>query len=245
VTSLEHAVRVALDVVRDPELDEAITGLGFVAAIAVDGGAVRIRLRLPTYFCAPNFAWLMVADARRAVAAVPGVTAVDVHLEDHFASEQINGGVARDAGFQGAFPGLADAELSDLRRTFRRKAFQARQHRLITALRRSGTSRAALCALRLRDLEPGPETAVYLQRRAELGLAVDDDAPVVLTVDGDAVPAQELDAYLARIRAVDVSVEGNAGLCRGLLATRYPGTERPAEPPSPPDVSARQRSEAR
>lgn len=97
----------------------------------------------------------------------------------------------------------------------------------------------------LRDLEPGPETAVYLQRRAELGLAVDDDAPVVLTVDGDAVPAQELDAYLARIRAVDVSVEGNAGLCRGLLATRYPGTERPAEPLSRPAVSAWQRSEAR
>ncbi len=32
-----------------------------------------MRLRLPTYFCAPNFAFLMVADAYDAVSAVPGV----------------------------------------------------------------------------------------------------------------------------------------------------------------------------
>lgn len=226
MASLDHAVRAALGVVRDPELDEAITDLGFVASVATLRGAVTVRLQLPTYFCAPNFAWLMVADARQAVAAVPGVTSVDVRLDDHFASDEINSGVARDAGFQGTFPGLADAELSDLRRTFRRKAFQARQHRLVSALRRSGVSHAGLCALRIRDLEPGPETAVYVQRRAELDLPVDDDAPVVLTVDGEAVTPQEIDAYLARIRTVDVSVEGNAGFCRGLLATRYPDHER-------------------
>lgn len=232
--SLQHAVHRALDAVRDPELDEAVTELGFIAGIDVHDGAVRIRLRLPTYFCAPNFAWLMVADARQAVAAVPGVTAVDVWLEDHFASDQINGGVARDAGFQDAFPGLANDELSELRHTFRRKAFQARQHRLIAALRRAGMSRAALCALRLGDLDAGPETAVYVQRRAELGLPVDADAPVVLTVDGHAVPPQDLDAHLARIRTVDVSVEGNAGFCRGLLATRYPDGRQRATPPGSP-----------
>jgi metal-sulfur cluster biosynthetic enzyme len=225
VQRLQRAVRAALDVVRDPELDEAITDLGFVAAVEVDGGAVTVRLRLPTYFCAPNFAWLMVADARHAVTAVPGVTAVDVLLEDHFASDEINAGVAGDAGFQGTFPGLATADLSDLRHTFRRKAYLARQHRLITALRQAGVPRGALCALRLRDLQPGPETAVYVQRRAELGLPVDGDAPVVLTADGQAVAPQDLDAHLARIRTVDVSIEGNAGFCRGLLATRYPDHE--------------------
>jgi metal-sulfur cluster biosynthetic enzyme len=31
VSSVEAAVRAALDVVRDPELDEAITDLGFVS----------------------------------------------------------------------------------------------------------------------------------------------------------------------------------------------------------------------
>jgi metal-sulfur cluster biosynthetic enzyme len=219
--TLEPAVRAALGVVRDPELDEAITDLGFVSSLEVDQGAVRVRLRLPTFFCAPNFAWLMVADATRAVAAVPGVTAVDVALDDHFAAREITTGVARGAGFQGTFPGLADDELADLRTVFRRKAFLARQHRLVRQLRERDLPREQVCALRIGDLDPTPETAVYLQRRAELGLAVDDGAPVVVTVDGDPVAPAELDAHLASIRTVAVSIEGNAGLCRGLLATRY------------------------
>ena len=54
----------ALETVRDPELDEPITSLGFVAACTVSSdGDAQVRLRLPTYFCAPNFAYLMVADA--------------------------------------------------------------------------------------------------------------------------------------------------------------------------------------
>ena len=52
----------ALSGVRDPELDEPIAELGFVSDLEIEGEAVKIRLRLPTYFCAPNFAYLMVAD---------------------------------------------------------------------------------------------------------------------------------------------------------------------------------------
>ena len=63
----------ALSGVRDPELDEPVTDLGFVSHLEIEGDAVSIRLRLPTYFCAPNFAYLMVADAREAVLSVPGV----------------------------------------------------------------------------------------------------------------------------------------------------------------------------
>ena len=33
---------------------------------------VTVGLRLPTFFCAPNFSFLMVADAYDAVSAVPG-----------------------------------------------------------------------------------------------------------------------------------------------------------------------------
>jgi Iron-sulfur cluster assembly protein len=47
----------ALATVRDPELDEPITSLGFVAAGRLDAdGTAEIRLRPPTYLCAPNFA---------------------------------------------------------------------------------------------------------------------------------------------------------------------------------------------
>ena len=94
--------------VRDPELDEPVTELGFVASCRVSpAGEARVRLRLPTYFCAPNFAFLMVADAHAAVGAVPGVTHTAVTLDDHFAADEINGGVAAEAGFVRTFDGLA------------------------------------------------------------------------------------------------------------------------------------------
>lgn len=121
----EREVWTALGSVRDPELDEPITELKFVTEVRVAGGAVHVRLRLPTYFCAPNFAYLMVADAYDAVSALDWTEDVTVRLEDHFASEEINGGVAGDAGFRGSFPGEADAELDELRATFQRKAHAA------------------------------------------------------------------------------------------------------------------------
>src|SRR5512140_2107675 len=100
VSGRTAAVLRALETVRDPELDEPITSLGFVASCAVSAaGDAQVRLRLPTYFCAPNFAYLMVADAYDAVAALPGVRRAEVVLEDHFASDAINGGVAAHAGF--------------------------------------------------------------------------------------------------------------------------------------------------
>ncbi len=123
---LAGAVYAALATVRDPELDQPVTTLGFVSSCTVTGeGAAQVRLRLPTYFCAPNFAFLMVADAYDAVTAVPGVTAAEVILDDHFASDAINAGVAARAGFVASFDGEATDELDDLRATFLRKAVLA------------------------------------------------------------------------------------------------------------------------
>ena len=67
------AVLEALGTVYDPELDEPITSLRFVSSCDVSaGGDVEVRLRLPTPQCAPNFAYLMVADARDAVRRLAG-----------------------------------------------------------------------------------------------------------------------------------------------------------------------------
>ena len=77
----QECLLAALETVRDPELDEPITSLGFVASCAVSAaGDAQVRLRLPTYFCAPNFAYLMVADAYDVVSALPGVRRVEVVL---------------------------------------------------------------------------------------------------------------------------------------------------------------------
>jgi metal-sulfur cluster biosynthetic enzyme len=111
----------ALDTVRDPELDEPITSLGFVASWSVSPeGDAEVHLRLPTYFCAPNFAFLMVADAYDAVSALDGVHSARIVLDDHFASDAINGGVAARAGFVRSFEGEATAELDQLRIDFLR-----------------------------------------------------------------------------------------------------------------------------
>jgi metal-sulfur cluster biosynthetic enzyme len=225
------AVLGALGTVRDPELDEPLPDLGFVSSLEVDGDRVRVRLRLPTYFCAPNFAYLMVADADAAVRSVPGVRRAEVLLDDHFSSEEINTGIAQRRGFQASFEGLADDELDELRLLFRRKALVARQQRLTRALVEAGTTVDQLGRLRLGDLPPSPELATYLERRAELGLDVSPEAPLVVDTDGNPIPAELLEGHLRFARLTRVSIEGNAGFCRGMLATRYnlPG------PPTAPE----------
>ena len=134
-------VLAALDAVRDPELDEPVTSLGFVASCTVSAdGVASVRLRLPTYFCAPNFAYLMVADAFDAVSAVEGVREADVVLVDHFASDTINAGVAARSGFVRSFEGEAVDELDGLRADFVRKAVLAGTDRVCRPLLAAGVT---------------------------------------------------------------------------------------------------------
>jgi metal-sulfur cluster biosynthetic enzyme len=211
----------ALATVRDPELDEPITELGFVEGVDVDGAAVEVRLRLPTYFCAPNFAFLMAADARAAVERVAGVQRARIVLLDHFTAAQINAGVAGGLGFADAFPGEADGELAELRALFDRKAFLVRQERLCRVLMDDGWEVDALGELRLGELPEAPERERYLERRAGLGLDLGTGAPFLVRPNGDPVTPAGARQFLRFARTVRVSIEGNGELCRGLLATRY------------------------
>jgi metal-sulfur cluster biosynthetic enzyme len=217
----DAALTAALSRVRDPELDEPITELGFVSELRVDGGRVDVRLRLPTYFCAPNFAYLMVADARAELEAVPGVERAHVALEDHFASDEINGGVDDDQAFAATFPGQAVGGLEELRSIFDRKAFVVRQGRLCEALIAQGRRAEDLPRMRLGELPALPETTEYLERRKRLGLDVTAQAPLLLRPNGEPIDADDAPRQLRFARTVRVSIEGNADLCRGLLATRY------------------------
>jgi len=232
---LDSAVWAALDTVRDPELDEPITDLKFVTEASVADGVATVRLRLPTYFCAPNFAYLMVADAHDAVAAVDGVRSVSVRLEDHFASAEINGGVSDEAGFTGSFPGQAAGELDELRLTFQRKAHTACLERASKGLLAEGWQVEDLPGARLADLAELPGSAgssqrdSLLRRRADLGLSNEPDDPLLVDEHGVPVPADKVKAHLRFAQAVRVSIDGNGALCRGLLKTRYgdgddPGT---------------------
>ncbi|SHK79090.1 protein of unknown function DUF59 [Pseudonocardia thermophila] len=220
--NLRPAVWAALATVLDPELDEPITELDFVETCTVSpDGVASVVLRLPTFFCAPNFSWLMVADAYDAVSAVPGVTRADVKLADHHAAAEINGGVAAQAGFVEAFSGQAVAELDELRKQFFRKAALAGQDRVAQPLVDAGAGPEDLAATTLGQLDPSPELDRMRKRRAALGLPHGDDAPLLIDAEGNAIPPEAVPLHLRRARLQRVGIETNGAYCKDLLKARY------------------------
>jgi metal-sulfur cluster biosynthetic enzyme len=204
--TLQARVLEALGTVYDPELDEPITTLGFVGSCVVDGDDVSVRLRLPTPQCAPNFAFLMAADAAAAVRTV-AEGSVRVVLEDHYTGEEINAAVNRSEGFSEAFPGETAGDLRALRELFQRKALLARQSRL-----RSD-------AATLGELS-GPDAERCRELRLALGIDASDDAPAFVTADG--APVDSSDVRFWRMASLTaLSLEANGGLCRDLLKIRY------------------------
>jgi len=128
-------VLARLDRVNDPELDEPVTTLGFVSGVTVgDDGGVQVGFRLPTYWCAANFAFLMADDMRLEVGRLPWVSGVSVVLGEHMYADTINAAMARGQSFQEAFAAEADGNLDAVRRIFEVKAFQRRQMALLDHL---------------------------------------------------------------------------------------------------------------
>ena len=226
---MREDVLTALSAVRDPELDEPITSLGFVASCTVSAdGQAQVRLRLPTYFCAPNFAFLMVADAYDAVTAVPGVTGAEVILEDHFASDVINQGVAAQAGFVKSFDGEAVAELGDLRAQFLRKAVMAGTDQVCRPLVAAGVTPAELQALTLGAVPATPEMSRLRQRRQELGLPSDDSSPLLVDpATGDRIAETAVPLHLRKARVTRTGIEANTSICSGMFRVRYPDGRTP------------------
>jgi ATP-binding protein involved in chromosome partitioning len=72
----EDAVLDALKVVRDPDLNRDIVSLKFIKNLAIEGGKVSFAIELTTPACPVKDQ--MREQARAAVAALPGVTDVDI-----------------------------------------------------------------------------------------------------------------------------------------------------------------------
>ena len=232
---MRDAVLRALDAVIDPELDEPITDLGFVHSVMVTPGTtgasaatggyyVEVHLRLPTSFCAPNFAYLMASDAKDVLTELDWTRDVVVELDDHHDSDIINRGLAADAGYRGTFRHEAEQDLDELRATFQRKAHTAATERCLTALLRADPDRpvTTLGAVRLRDLPAGHTTTSLLRRRADIGLSNDPDELVLVDHAGTGCAPDAVPMALRRARSTRISIDGNAHFCRGLLRTRYP-----------------------
>src|SRR6267378_5315243 len=214
--------------VMDPELDESVTDLNFVTKADVDSeNRVHIEFRLPTYWCAANFSFLMADDMRRVVSALDWVKGVSVVLGEHMYADKINAGLAKGLSFQETFGAEADGNLDDLRRTFLVKAFQRRQAALLSHLAGMGLSPEMVVGLTLAELEslPGDDEGEkmvrrYLERRAVVG-PVPPDAFAFVDADGARLKAENLSTYVSGLRRVGVNAEFNSALCRGLLSVRF------------------------
>jgi metal-sulfur cluster biosynthetic enzyme len=237
-------VHRALADVYDPELDAPITELGFVGEVHIDGGHVTVHYTVPTFWCAPNFVFIMSQDIRTEVGRVPGVTQVTVLVHNNCLEEDINAGVNAGQSFAEVFPADVDqnADLEALRHTFTVKGFLARQDALIRRMRRSDVADAAIVELRIGDVyrqgedllvQVSPwqtplfvplaagDLARYLHKRRRLHLATDLEAWLFTTVDGQPIAAANLDAYLRYSRAARLNIAFNTSLCEGLLRTQF------------------------
>jgi len=214
--------------VMDPELDESVTDLNFVSKADVDSeNRVHIEFRLPTYWCAANFSFLMADDMRRAVNALDWVEGVSVLLGEHMYADQINAGLAQGLSFQETFGAEADGNLDDLRQTFLVKAFQRRQVALLNHLIGVGHSPQTIVSLTLTELGCLPvddegEKLVrrYLERRAVVG-PLRTDEPAFVDAKGARVKADGFADYVSGLRRVGINAEFNGALCRGLLSVRF------------------------
>jgi metal-sulfur cluster biosynthetic enzyme len=230
MTDVDHtqAVWSVLGQVTDPEIDESVTSLEFVTSVRIESAQqVHVEFRLPTYWCAPNFAFLMASDIRDAVAGLPWVKEVSVKLLDHFGADLINRSVALGQDFRQAFPGETDDDLSALRKKFLGKAFERRQELLMRHLLQNGHEPTWITQASLRDLIDLPLDEIgislrnlYFITRRRLHPDHDEESLAFTSVDGAPLKTGEFHSYLRKVSGARRNAELNGIICRGLLAAR-------------------------
>ena len=237
----------ALSSVTDPELDRSVVELDYIDELSLDqdrnwdrdGVAVSVAFVLPTAWCSPSFAWMMVTDARDAVAALPGVADVEVELREHMHDEEITAGANRGLSFADVFPD-AEGGIDDLRATLDEKARLARQYDVVEALLNAGLTGEQVAALRRDDIERRPRSdrvdvyvcggslAVtapaapverYRRKAEEVGL-FDGSDHLFRTPEGDPIEAAEFETVHSRARLAGVNMDGQGGVCDALHRAR-------------------------
>ena len=221
----------SLEGVNDPELDEPVTEMGFVerAEVLADG-SVAVDFRLPTYWCSPNFAFLMLDGMRQALDALSWSPAYRIRLHDHMFAEEVNRGVEAGKTFGQIFGELAgDEDIAGLRETFARKAYLRRQEAMLLGLRKQGLTDREILGMDLLAYDTARlegEEAIKQKPRYREALLLRwpgrrPTEPVFVTWEGSPIPPEALGAYLAELRSVRINMEFNGALCRGLKTTRY------------------------
>jgi metal-sulfur cluster biosynthetic enzyme len=229
-----NQVWAQLDLVMDPELDEPVTDMGFIEAVSITDTATRnaatvhVSFRLPTYWCSPNFAFLMAEGIKQQVEDLPWVGQAVVTLHDHMAADEMNRAINAGASFGSVFADLQpDEDLRALREKFDLKAFQRRQEVVIKALIAMGflpdevvaMPRGLLDAICFDDPENARQKTRYmtiLSDRHPMRRADDLAFPV-----WQGGPITDFAGYMGLLRSVRINMEFSGALCRGLKQSRY------------------------
>ena len=242
----EADVYAAIADVLDPELDEPLVKLGFIDRVQVDGPDVTVVFKLPTYWCSPNFVYLMAGDLRARIRALPGIGTARVELLDHCADEEITAGINQGKSFAETFAGevTEDEDLEELRRTFLRKGFLMRQDRLLRQMLKVGLDEATMLRLLVEDLVvdevadrafvatpqgavclegAGRTTGAYLRKGAVIGLFQTKHDVLITDDTGKPVDPGGLQEYMRRSRSVRLNIMFNTSMCKSLFRARYEG----------------------
>ncbi|QBP39871.1 metal-sulfur cluster assembly factor [Paenisporosarcina antarctica] len=222
----QEAVFEKLNLVYDPELDKSVLEMKFIEEVDIHQDTVTVVMRLPTFWCSPNFAFIMAEDIRNRVMELPWVSKVLLNLKDHCSSEEINKGVSEGKSFEEVFSNLANGDLNEVRKTFQIKSFKSRQEHLLRELINFGVDKELL-NLTIKDLNSHlairDKTVLlrYLTLRSELGFSNHPNDLAFLKHTGERIDPLKLSEHLLEARRTRLSMDFNANHCLGLLETRY------------------------
>ena len=217
---LKQSVLRALSTVTDPELDEPITELGFVKELSVsDEGRVSLDLVTSTFWCSPNFVYMMLEEARDVVSKIDGIN--------------------ERKSFSECYPTEAGGNLEELNRMIRTRVLRSRLSSMVAAMSRSGVTAFELLGVSRSDVAADHETFVvtsgdklhrisdpvdakrvarYLSFLDGLGRA--NGPLMIFDLEGRTPEPHELESMLALSRSAKSNFSLNAELCRALLESR-------------------------
>jgi len=254
---LKENVLRALSAVTDPELDEPITDLGFVKELTVsDDGRVSLDLVTSTFWCSPNFVYLMLEEARDVVSKLAGINEVRVHLDGHHDSERINKAINSGTSFADCYGAEANGNLVELNRMIRTRALRSRLHSMATTLSKHGFSPEQLLDLSQQDVTSDGDSVVVTSPRGTFAISDLEDVRrvsrylrfrerikpshgplVVWDLDGNPPKRDGFRSALEEARLASANFSLNAELCRALLEARIgsnqlePSKSRPQQQP--------------
>lgn len=237
---LKGSVLQALSTVTDPELDEPITELGFVKNLSVsEDGRVSVDLVTSTFWCSPNFVYMMLEEARDVVSKLPGVKEMRLTLGGHHDSDRINEAINAGKTFSECYDFEARGELVELNRMIRTRALRSRLYSMAQAMLRSGLAAEDLPKLARQDVTANGDAFVVHSRGRVLpitdpsdvrrvaryltfldGLGRTNGPLVIWDLDGNPPGEDEFTSALTVGRLAKANFSLNAELCRALLASR-------------------------